>query len=81
MDCCYLVDLLVEKRLVVEILTIEKIGPLNDARLLSYLRLGKWKAGLLINFRSPVLKEGILLRIMASDEIKTRPLQFLRNKP
>lgn len=59
LDCGYRLDLLVGDLIVVEIKAVEKIAPIHDAQLLTYLRLkGLW-LGLLINFNVPVLKQGI----------------------
>lgn len=59
LDCAYRLDLLVDNAIVVEIKAVDKLEPIHDAQLLTYLRLGGWKAGLLINFNVPVLKQGI----------------------
>jgi GxxExxY protein len=59
LDSAYRVDLLIEHRLVVELKTAEKILPVHKAQLLTYLRLGNWPVGLLINFNVSVLKDGI----------------------
>ncbi|MGE0423254.1 MAG: GxxExxY protein [Reyranellaceae bacterium] len=59
LDCGYRLDLLVEERLVVELKTVERLMPVHDAQLLSYLRLGGYRAGLLLNFNVPVLKDGL----------------------
>ncbi len=58
------VDLLVAGRIVVEIKSMSAIQPVHEAQLLTYLKLGGWKLGLLINFNFPVLKEGIRRRIL-----------------
>ncbi|MEW6609242.1 MAG: GxxExxY protein [bacterium] len=55
----YRIDLLVDKKVIVEIKSVETIHPVHEAQLLTYLRLSKCKVGLLINFNVPVLKEGI----------------------
>lgn len=52
-------DLIVENQIVVELKAIEKIQPVHQAQLLSYLKLAGYKLGLLINFNVPVLKQGI----------------------
>ena len=52
-------DLLVEDLIILEIKAVEKIIPLYEAQLLSYLKLFEKKLGLLMNFNSPVLKNGI----------------------
>ena len=58
-DCGYRVDLLVEGSVLVEIKAVSKLLPIHEAQLVSYLKLGGFRAGLLINFHVPRLKEGI----------------------
>ncbi|MGO8944290.1 MAG: GxxExxY protein [Syntrophobacteraceae bacterium] len=64
LDCGYRLDLLVEKSVVVEIKSVSSIEPIHEAQLLTYLKLGGWKLGLLINFNVPALKDGIRRRIL-----------------
>jgi GxxExxY protein len=64
LDCGYRLDLFVEGTVVVEIKAVEVIQPIHEAQLLTYLKLGGWKLGLLINFNVPVLKDGIRRRIL-----------------
>lgn len=52
-------DLLVEDAVVIEVKSVERMDPLFDAQLLSYLKLGGYRLGLLLNFRSALLKQGI----------------------
>ena len=52
-------DLFFPGQLVVELKTVEKLLPIHEAQLLTYLRLTKVRVGLLINFCVPVLKDGI----------------------
>ncbi|HSZ61088.1 MAG TPA: GxxExxY protein [Terriglobales bacterium] len=59
LDCGYRLDLVVEDEIIVEIKAIEKLLPIHDAQLLSYLRLTKKRGGLLMNFHVPVLKNGL----------------------
>ncbi len=59
LDCGYRMDLVDEDRLVVELKTAEKILPIHEAQLLSYLRLSGIRTGLLLNFNTAVLKNGI----------------------
>jgi GxxExxY protein len=59
LDCGYRLDFLVEKLVVVELKSIESILPIHEAQMLTYLKLGGWKVGLIINFNVPVLKNGI----------------------
>ena len=64
LQCGYRLDLLVGDLIVVEIKAVEALAPIHDAQLLTYLRLGGWKVGLLINFNVMVLKDGIRRRIL-----------------
>jgi GxxExxY protein len=59
LDCGYRLDLLVSNSVVVEIKAVEAFLPIHEAQLLTYLKLGGWNLGLLINFNTPVLKDGI----------------------
>ena len=64
LECGYRMDLLVAGSVVVEIKSVEALAPVHDAQLLTYLRLGGWRVGLLINFNVAVLKTGIHRRIL-----------------
>ena len=59
LDCGYRLDFLVEKKVVLELKAIERLQPIHQAQLLTYLKLGGWPIGLLINFNMPVLRQGI----------------------
>jgi GxxExxY protein len=59
LDCGYRLDFLVEKTVVLELKAVEGLQPVHQAQMLSYLKLGGWPIGLLINFNVPVLKKGI----------------------
>jgi len=59
LDCGYRIDFLVEKTLVLELKAVESLQSIHEAQLLTYLKLGGWPIGLLINFNVPVLKKGI----------------------
>ena len=59
LDCGYRVDLLVMKGVVVEIKSVESLLPIHQAQTLTYMRLGHWNLGLLINFNVHLLKHGI----------------------
>ena len=65
LDCGYRIDLLVEGLVVVELKAVEKLGPVHEAQLLSYLKLSGCRVGLLINFNVKLLKQGI--RRMVND--------------
>jgi GxxExxY protein len=58
-DAGYRIDLLVEDIVIVELKTVERIMPVHQAQLLSYLKLSGKRAGLLINFHVPHLRDGI----------------------
>ena len=58
-DLGYRIDLLVERSVVVELKTVTKMLHVHEAQLLSYLKLGDFRAGLLINFHTARLKDGI----------------------
>ena len=64
-DCGYRIDLLVEGLVVVELKAVERLDPIHEAQLLSYLKLSGSRVGLLINFNVKMLKEGI--RRMVND--------------
>jgi GxxExxY protein len=68
MKCGYRVDILVADTVVVETKSIEAIAPVHEAQLLTYMRLGGWKVGLLINFNVLVLKNGIRRRVLGLEE-------------
>jgi len=59
LDCGYRIDLLVENRIVIELKSVKKIEDIHLAQILTYMKLGKYKVGLLINFNVPSLKDGI----------------------
>src|SRR3979411_2573875 len=58
LDCGYKIDLIVEQEVVVELKSIEKILPIHEAQLLTYLKLSGKNVGLLINFHSSLLTKG-----------------------
>ncbi len=64
LECGYRIDLLVADTLVIEIKAVEAILPVHEAQLLTYMKLGGWKIGLLINFNVALLKQGIRRRVM-----------------
>jgi GxxExxY protein len=64
LECGYRVDILVGGRVVVEVKSVEAIAPIHDAQVLTYLRIGGWHVGLLINFNVVVLKDGIHRKIV-----------------
>ncbi len=59
MECGYRIDILVEKKLLLEIKSVEALNDLHLAQTLTYLKVGDFKLGLLINFNTVRLKDGI----------------------
>jgi GxxExxY protein len=59
LDCGYRLDFLVEKMVVLELKAVEALQPIHEAQLLTYLKLGGWPIGLLINFNVPLVTKGI----------------------
>ncbi len=59
LDCGYRLDLLVERKLVIEIKSVEALNDIHLAQTLTYLKLGNFNLGLLINFNTLYLKNGI----------------------
>jgi GxxExxY protein len=64
LDCGYRMDVVVENSVILEIKCVERLASIHDAQLLTYLRLSGIRVGLLINFNSPVLKQGIIRRVV-----------------
>jgi GxxExxY protein len=64
LNCGYRADFLVDNAVVVETKSIEVIAPVHEAQLPTYMRLGNWKVGLLINFNVLVLKTGIRRKVL-----------------
>lgn len=67
-ECGYRLDLLLAGAVVVEIKSIEAIAPIHEAQLLTYLRLGSWHVGLLMNCNVVVLKDGIRRKVLGLRE-------------
>lgn len=59
LDCGYRMDIVVAEKLIVELKTVERILPVHEAQLMTYLKLSGLRRGLLLNFNSAVLKDGI----------------------
>jgi GxxExxY protein len=59
LDCGYRIDVFVEEKLIVELKSVEKVLPIHDAQILTYMKLANVKVGLLINFNVLRLKEGL----------------------
>ena len=59
LDCGYRIDLLVENKVVIELKAVDALNDVHLAQILTYLKLGNFKLGLLINFNVSLLKNGI----------------------
>jgi GxxExxY protein len=68
LDCGYRADIVVDGTIPLEIKAIDSLLPIHDAQLLSYLKLGAWKIGLLINFNVELLKNGLRRRVFGLAE-------------
>ncbi|HEV8185334.1 MAG TPA: GxxExxY protein [Chthoniobacterales bacterium] len=64
----YRADLLVDNQLLVELKAVDALLPINDAQILTYLRLGGWSVGLIINFNVQLLKHGIRRKVLNFQE-------------
>lgn len=63
LDCGYRIDLLVEDCVVVELKSIDKVLPIHEAQLLSYLKLSGCSLGLIFNFNTTRMVDGIVRRV------------------
>jgi GxxExxY protein len=59
LDCGYRLDLVIDDRVIVELRTVERLMPIHEAQMLTYLKLSGIRTGLLLNFNSAVLKDGM----------------------
>ncbi len=68
LNCVYRLDLLVADMAVVEVKSVKDILPVHKAQVLTYLKVGGWKVGLLINFNVSVLKKGVRRLVLGLEE-------------
>lgn len=73
LECGYRLDFLVADTVVVEVKAADALLPIHQAQLLTYMKLGSWRIGLLINFQVPVLKKGIKRLVLNLDKPETLP--------
>ena len=71
LDCGYRADIVVDETILIEIKAVDSVLSIHDAQLLSYLKLGGWKIGLLINFNVELLKHGLRRRVLGLTEEAT----------
>lgn len=64
LDCGYRMDLVVAAKIAVELKSVDKILPIHQAQLMTYLRLSGMRVGLLVNFNVPMLRHGVIRRIL-----------------
>lgn len=64
LEAGYVIDLSCDKRVIVELKAVERVIPVHEAQLLTYMKLTGMRVGLLINFNVPVLKDGIYRRVL-----------------
>lgn len=68
LECGYRVDFVVENLVVLEAKSVDLLAQIHEAQLITYLSLGGWKVGLLINFNELVLKNGIRRRVFQFED-------------
>ena len=59
LDCGYRLDIAIENQVIIELKTVERLLPIHEAQLLTYMKLARIPTGLLLNFNTAVLKDGI----------------------
>jgi len=59
LECGYRIDILVENKVVIELKSVDALNDVHLAQILTYMKLGNYKLGLLINFNVALLKQGI----------------------
>ena len=72
LDCGYRLDIVVEKEVIIELKSCEKIEPIHKAQLLTYLKLSGLNLGLILNFNVPLMRDGIV-RIV--NEFSEKPIR------
>ena len=75
LECGYRLDFLVENLVVLELKAIDALAPIHEAQLVTYLSLGGWTVGLLINFNVVLLKDGIRRRVLNFEDISPESLR------
>ena len=64
LDCGYRLDVVVEETVILELKSVDRIHPIFEAQLLTYMRLLQKPVGLLINFNVPILRTGIVRKVL-----------------
>ena len=73
LDCGYIMDVVVENLIIIELKTVERILPVHEAQLITYLKLSGHSVGLLMNFKVAVMKSGIRRLVNEFHEISAPP--------
>jgi GxxExxY protein len=68
LECGYRIDFLVSGIVALEVKSVEAVAPVHEAQLITYLSLGGWNLGLLINFNVVLLKDGVRRRVLNLQE-------------
>jgi GxxExxY protein len=68
LDCGYRLDIVVNEGIILELKSCESIEPIHKAQLLTYLKLSGLKLGLILNFNTPMMKDGIVRIVNQFDE-------------
>ena len=64
LDCGYKIDLIVQDTVILELKVVDRLHPIHEAQLLTYLRMTGKQVGLLINFNVPLLTQGIVRMVL-----------------
>ena len=59
LDCGFRADVVVDDKVILELKSVDKLNPIHDAQIITYLKLSGISTGLLLNFNQRVLKDGI----------------------
>jgi GxxExxY protein len=59
LDCGYRINLVIDRRVIVELKSVDRLNPIHEAQFLTYLRLSGHRLGLLMNFNTVLLKDGL----------------------
>ena len=68
LECGYRLDFLINNLVVLEVKSVDSLAPIHEAPLITYLSLGGWQVGLLINFNVLLLRDGIRRRVFNFQE-------------
>lgn len=64
LDCGYRLDVVVERAVLVELKAVDRLAPIHEAQLLTYLKLSGLRVGLVMNFNAAILKDGLVRRVL-----------------